>query len=151
MSGGIRAGLEIRGHDGTPPASWYAVAPSVHVDDVPNRTFFAVLAGHPSRLGLEPLLSLRGLPGDVPLEIRKLYDDWGGEAFDASWVSYDELVTVRQRVTSAIEDVARKHDVDAGNLLKLHVGVSIEAVIAFLGICQAHGFETRMVFWFTPI
>jgi hypothetical protein len=87
VSHGIKAGLEIRGTEGTPPATWHAVVPSVDVDEVPNRTLFALLAGYPSRLGLEPLLPLRGLPEDMTQPIKESYDEWGDVAYDASWVS----------------------------------------------------------------
>ena len=151
MSRGIKAGLEIRGTEGASPATWHAVIPSVDVDEVPNRTLFALLAGYPSRLGLKPLLPLRGLPENVTQPIKESYDEWGDAVYDASWVSYKELVATVERLTAAIEDLARGQGMDEHNLLRLHRGVSIDAVIAFLGVYHARGFETRMVFWFTSL
>lgn len=151
MSQGIRVGLEIRGTELMPPATWHAVVPSVDVDQVPNRTFFALLAGHPSRLRLEPLLALRGLPVDVTQQLKDAHDAWGSLAYDANWVCYEELVATGERMTAAIEIEARSTGRDALKLLRLHRDVSIDAIIAYLGVYHAYGFETRLVFWFTSM
>lgn len=151
MSSGFGAGLEIRGTEAMPPATWHAVVPSVDVDEVPNRTLFALLTGHPSRLCLASQLTARGLPTDVTRQVKDAYNKWAGMAYDASWVSYTELVATVERLTAAIEDEARSQGVDTHDLLYLHRGVSIDAVCAFLSAYHTHGFETRMVFWFTPI
>jgi hypothetical protein len=70
-----------------PPATWLAVIPPVDVDEVPNRTIFTLLAGYPTSLGAAPVVPLRGLPSDLTGPIQKLYNAWGGSAFDAGWVS----------------------------------------------------------------
>jgi hypothetical protein len=151
MSSGIRAGLEIRDSAAMPHAIWIAVAPSIEVDEVPNRTVFTLLAGYPSRWGLEPLIPLRGLPPDLTPPIQDLYDEWGGSAFDASWVSYQELAATVERLTTTIEVFAKDQGHAEQDVVQLHRGISIDAVIAFLGVYHTRGFATRMVFWFTPI
>jgi hypothetical protein len=151
MSSGIRAGLEVRGTESMPPATWLAVALSVAVDEVPNRALFALLAGYPSPLGIDPVVSLRGLPRDLTRRLQELYDEWGDAAFDASWVSFEELRATAQRLTKAIEELAQKKSIAVDDFVRLQRGVSIDAVIAFLGVYDARGFDTRMVFWSTPI
>lgn len=150
MSNGIRAGLEVR-RKAVPPGAWSAIVPSIDVDEVPNRTLFALLAGYPSRLGLEPNFSLRGLPSDVTRRIKELYDEWDGDVHDASWVSYEELVATVERMTAVIEETARNQGIDVHELRQLHCSIGIDAVIAFLSIYCAYGYEARMVFWFTPL
>jgi hypothetical protein len=151
MSSGMEAGLEMRGTANIPPATWQAVVPSVDIDEVPNRTIFALLAGYPSTLGLDPLFSRRGLPQDVTREIKERYEGWGGAAHDASWVTYTELRETLACLTAVLEDSARRQTLAADDLLKIRRGVSIVAVSAFLEVYHQHGFETRMVFWFTPV
>ena len=152
MSHGIEAGLEIRGTDIMPPAVWYDIVPSVEIDEVPNRTLFTSLGGHYLPwLGLEPLVPVRGLPADVTQPLKERYDAWGGAAYDASWVTYEELVAAVEHMTTALAHLERHQDMDAPTLLRLHRGVSIDAVIAFLSVYHSRGFETRLVFWFTPI
>jgi hypothetical protein len=151
MSNGIEAGLEIRGTEAVPPTTWLPVVPSVDIDEVPNRSLFALLAGYPSRLGLEPGLRLRGLPSDLTRPIHERYNAWGGSAFDASWVNYEELVAAVQRMAAAVNEVAQRRGFATEDNSRLHRGVSIDAVIAFLGVYHARGFATRMIFWFTPI
>jgi hypothetical protein len=147
----MEAGLEIRGTANMPPATWQAVVPFVDVNEVPNRTIFALLAGYASALSLGPLFSRRGLPHDVTRDIKERYEGWGGAAYDASWVSYEELRATIARLTAVIEESARRQALCADDLLRLRRGVSISAVTAFLEVYDQHGFETRMVFWFTPI
>ncbi len=151
MSSGIHAGLEIRGTASMPPATWIPIVPSIDVDELPNRTLFALLAGHPSRLQLEPLLTQRGLPSDVTRPIKEAFDSWGELAYDASWVSYEELVHVIDCMMAALEHEAHEQGFALHDLLRIHRSVSIDAVVAFLAVYHAHGFETRMVLWSTPI
>ena len=157
MSSGLRAGLEIRetvrvslpSYRGRPITTWFDVVPWVNIDWIENRTLFGVLAGYPSRLGIEPLIPPRGLPEDVSPTIRQRYDEWNGLAFDASWVTMDELVMMVERLTTALE--ARAEGAGLEELRKLHLNISIDAVIAFLTVYQERGFYPQMVFWSTPI
>lgn len=153
MSHGIRAGLEIRGTVLMPPASWLAVVPCVDVDEVPNRALFTSLAGHElAWLDLQPLLPARGLPPDVTPALREQYEAWGGSAYDATWLSYEELVTAIKRMTAAYIAKGGTHTGgESGQLPLRQRGASIDAVVAFLAVYHSRGFETRMVFWFTPV
>ena len=151
MSSGIRASLEIRGTDVMPPNTWMAVAPSVDVDEAPNRTIFALLAGYPSALHLAPILQLRGLPVDATGPVREQFSSWGDSTFEPSWVTYQELVGMVEYATKTLEDIALHRGAPFEDLLRHQRGVSLDAVIAFLGVYSARGYEARMVFWFTQV
>jgi hypothetical protein len=151
MSSGIEAGLEVCGTESMLPVQWLAVAPSVLVDEVPNRTIFTLLAGHRSELGIDPVVPLRGLPRDVSKPIQELYDAWGGTAFDASWVTFEEIMATVERLTRALEELSQQNQMAPNEFIRLHRGISIDGVLAFLSVYQARGFNTRLVFWFTPI
>jgi hypothetical protein len=158
VSAGLRAGLEVREamRAPLPPRSeparaWDAAAPAVDIDRVENRLLFALLAGQPTILGIGALLPSRGLPEDVSQEVRDQHDSWHGLAFDASWVTLDELVSVTEQLTATLKGLASAQGQPAEAFLSLHRSVTIDAVIAFLAVYQAHGCDTRMVFWSTPI
>ena len=110
-----------------------------------------MLAGHPSWLGIEPPIPARGVPEDVTRDVRAQYHEWNGLAFDASWVTLDELVMVVGRITTAVEAMADAKGQDTEELLKLHQSIHIDAIIAFLTVYQERGFGTRIVFWATPV
>lgn len=152
MSSGLRACLEIRGTATMPPDRWVAVVPSVFIDEVPNRSLFTSLAGHYLPwLDLQPLFPSRGVPADATQGTKKSYEEWGGAAYDASWLTYQEFVTAVEHMSDAIAELERRQGREASSLLRLHQGVSIDAIIAFLAVYHSHGFETRIVFWFTPV
>jgi hypothetical protein len=156
VSSGISAGLEIRETAKVPFPSnssesiipWFAIAPSIYINWVENRTLFNLLTGHPSWLGIEPPIPARGVPKDVTRDLRAQYDEWNGLAFDASWIP---LVMVVERITTAIKAMADAEGRDTEELLKLHRSVHIDAIIAFLTVYQERGFDTRIVFWATPV
>jgi hypothetical protein len=159
VSSGMSAGLEIRETERVPLPSyrtgpidtWFAVAPSIYINWVENRTLFNLLSGHASWLGIEPPISARGMPEDATREVRARYDEWNGLAFDAGWVTLDELVLVVGRLTTALSAMANADGQDINELLKLHRSICIDAVIAFLTVYQGRGFDTRIVFWTTPV
>lgn len=148
MSQGIRAGLEVRPEG---EKRWIAVVPSVDVDEVSNRTVFTLLAGHPSTLGVQPVVPVRGLPDDLSSPIRTLHDRWHGAASEASWVTLDELSDTLQQLTTRIAELSTQAGIPTADFMRQHRGVSMDAVIAFLGVYQSHGFDVRLVFWSTPI
>lgn len=151
MSHGIQAGLEIRVSSFIDSAVWRAIAPSIDVDEIANRTLFALLVGRVSWLNLEPGTNLRGLPGDVTIAVKAQYEAWNGGAYDASWVSYEELLAIAGQLSKALEDLAAGDRSELIQLLDQHCGVSIDAILAFMAVHHGRGIQTRMVFWFTPI
>lgn len=58
-----------------------------------NTTIFSQLGGVWSEAtGLEPIVDLRGLPGDVSAGVLAAYERWRGDAHHVSWLSFQEIV-----------------------------------------------------------
>ncbi len=53
---------------------------------------------------IKPLFPLRGLPGDLTLETYNNYKQWGGEAFDVSWLTTQEFGQCLDAVDSIVKE-----------------------------------------------
>jgi len=150
MSNGIRAALEARRIQPPPSTGWWAIARDVDVDDYRNRLLFTTLAGESTVFGGEPITAPRGLPNDVTIDVKILYEEWGSAAENVSWASYAELVTAVERI-HIIASSVRDSGMDGQMFLAQNIGVSVRAVVAYLAAYQDNGYDTRIVFWFTPL
>jgi hypothetical protein len=149
MSHGIRASLEARRRAPDPEESWWPLAVDIDVEDYRNRLLFTALAGEPTIFNIEPGAPPRGLPDDATSAVRRLYSTWEKAAWAASWVSYAELVTLIERRDTALRTAARANDGDEHALLAQHTSVSMQAILAYLAVYQASGYDVRLIFWFT--
>ena len=151
MSHGIRAALEGRQLDPLDPSIyWSVLALDVDVSDHRNRVLFATLVGGLKTIRIEqPITAPRGLPNDVSQPVREHIDQWGPEAWDVSWVSYDEFAAAVQRLHSY---AARMHkEREHQTFLANHLGIAPQAILDFLKVYEDHGYATRVVFWSTPL
>jgi hypothetical protein len=150
MSTGIHAAVEIRRAGPVSNASWWLAANFVYVDEPANRVLFAILAGEPTILNIEPIAPMRGLPSDVTPRVRSTYEEWGPVATGVSWVTPSELALGIQRMEAAgdtIPESEREKELFRRN----QIGVSSRAVLAFLSAYEANGYHARLLFWFTDI
>ena len=135
------------------PASsggWWLAAADVYVDEPSNRLLFTSLTGESTGLGIEPVAPLRGLPHDVTTSVRTAYHEWASAALAVSWVTYPELLEAVERVRASIDGrpaAERQKEQFHAN----QIGVSIQAVLSYMAVYATHGFETRLIFWTTPI
>jgi hypothetical protein len=149
MSHGIHGGVEARRREEPIAGGWIPVATNVFVDDYRNRIAFAMLAGQPTVIGYKIVSGPRGLPLDVT-SVRAEYDLGAESNWDATWVTFAELTAVIEW-TKAEADRRGSSGGSATEFLDHYLGVTLQAVHSFMGIYEANGFETRLVFWFTPV
>jgi len=148
MSGGIRAALEARLTSNSRDSHWWLLADEVYVDEPANRLLFAVLAGEPTIVPIDPPVPVRGLPNDVTSKVKASHADWRASTTVVNWVSYRELVaTVEQFKTW----IVRNPEELKSSLVANQIGTSIDAILSYLAVFEANYFETRLIFWMTPI
>jgi hypothetical protein len=151
VSHGIRAALEGRQLDPLDPSIyWSVLALDVDVSDYRNRVLFATLVGGLKTIRIEqPITAPRGLPNDVSPSVREQFEQWGPEAWDVSWVSYDEFLAAVQRLHSYAASMYEEWE--RRTFLANHLGIAPQAILAFLKVYEDYGYATRLVFWSTPL
>lgn len=149
MSHGIHGGVEARRRESRIVKGWIPVATNGFIDDYRNRLAFAMVAGQPTVIGYKIVSEPRGLPPDVT-SVRAEYDLGGESNWDATWVTFAEL-TAAIEWTKAEAERRGASGGSADTFLDHYLGVTLQAVHSFMGVYEANGFETRLVFWFTPV
>lgn len=159
MSRGIHAVLEARQLREDGASGWWTLASDPDIDWHPNKVLFGLLARDPgddyaSYLaqtfdlhGLEVIAGPRGVPTDSSLTMDTLREQWGDSAEDVSWVTCDELASTVERLHAAFRQTKGiNHDLS----VVFDVGVSVRAILAYLAVYQANGYETRIIFFTAP-
>ncbi len=66
-----------------------------------------------------------------------------------SWISYAELAREVQNLRDYCCSLADEQN--RSDVLKNQISVPMLALLAYLQVFEAHGYETRTIFWFTPL
>lgn len=94
--------LKVRGSE-----EWHHyAAPSVRT----GYLFFAILGPCGRCTDIVPIAPARGVPDDASIITRMCYAEEERDAHDASWLSCDEIDTIRTRFKSEIEASGGKYD-----------------------------------------
>lgn len=99
---------------------------------------FGILAG--LRSNIKPLITPRGLPGDITMETYRHYKDYEGEAHTTSWLTTDEFGECLDTVDAAIRE-QEPEVID--DWLK-----SYRLIHRYMKDSDDEGEPARIIFWF---
>lgn len=138
----IHAALEGRPSGET---TWWPLAIDVYI--MRNYPLFGALAGVRSTT-IEPVAAPRGLPQDTTEQAQRFYGESTADAHSVSWVSYSELMQAVERARDAWRRYYEAKQRTMTSEVDQWMNTSIQAILDYLAIYEANGFETRMVFFF---